>query len=60
MAGLQSPGAATSRLSHKFRCGHLQQLRSQGSDLVVVRPTLQCWKDSNVDALLDVWDRLCT
>ena len=27
---------------HKFRCVHLQQVRSQGSDLVVVRPTLQC------------------
>ena len=43
---------------HKFRCVHLQQLRSQSSDLVVVRPTPHCWKDSHVDALLDAWDRL--
>ena len=29
---------------HEFRCVHPQKLRSQGPDLVVVRPTLQCWR----------------
>ena len=37
---------------------HLQQLRGQGSNLVIVRATLQGWEDGHVDTLLDVRDLL--
>ena len=39
-------------------CVHLQQLRGQGTDLVVVGTTLKGWEHGHVDALLDVRDLL--